>query len=304
MDTALSDPIRASGAFYVARLVQIFDFDNCQVDFSAPLPDTIIQGSLADFRKACQLRRLPRLAVRASARRAEAVAMSVCSQSVATAPIDYSVPAQWMIDTANKHIGGQLKFGGGYVLCSKCGFMSSTRTDKRLHVTCRSHMPPGSASKVKRLLAGRIPFASQHEWSDGRPACEIVTIHSFESQAEAGTVDSSPPTDIVSASCEDEPQYESLHSLFLQPRFCITSDERISISFALDVALEAFKTGDDQLKSLRELGLPYESLDQGVCLWFEAHQHLADKLLLTWSDFDELVSKFVAEIRPLSFPWQ
>ena len=262
MDTALSDPIRASGAFYVARLVQIFDFDNCQVDFSAPLPDTIIQGSLADFRKACQLRRLPRLAVRASARRAEAVVMSVCSQSVATAPIDYSVPAQWMIDTANKHIGGQLKFGGGYVLCSKCDFMSSTRTDKRLHVTCRSHMPPGSASKVKRPLAGRILFASQHEWPDGRPACEIVTIHSFESQAEAGTVDSSPPTDIVSASCEDEPQYESLHSLFLQPRFCITSDERISISFALDVALEAFKTGDDQLKSLRELGLPYESLDQ------------------------------------------
>ena len=166
-------------------------------------------------------------------------------------------------------------------------------------------MPPGSASKVKRLLVGRIPFSSQLEWPDGRPAQEIVTIHSLELQAEVDDEEITlPKAGPDSPSIGDEPQYESIHPFYVRPSFVLTSDEKVSIATALDASLEAFKTGEEDLKSLRELGLPYEALDQGVCFWFEANQHFADELLLTWSDFEELVCKFVAAIRPLSFPWQ
>ncbi len=84
-------------------------FGNCQVKPSAPILETVMQGSLADFKKACRDRRQPRLAARASARQIEAVALAVCSQAATAAPCAFSQPPQWMIDTATRHVGGQFK---------------------------------------------------------------------------------------------------------------------------------------------------------------------------------------------------
>ena len=90
----------------------------------------------------------------------------------------------------------------------------------------------------------------------------------------------------------------------MQPGYVLTSDERLSIAAALDTELVEFQSGSEELQSLRSLGLPYEAIDQGVCDWFGLKQYLADDLLLVWSDFESLVSNFVAEMRPPSFPWQ
>ena len=96
----------------------------------------------------------------------------------------------------------------------------------------------------------------------------------------------------------------SLHPFYVSPSFVNTHDEKVAIAFAVDAALEAFKAGDEDMASLRELGLPYAALDQGSNFWFSCNQQLADELLLTWSDFESAVCNFLASIRPPDFPWQ
>ena len=83
----------------------------------------------------------------------------------------------------------------------------------------------------------------------------------------------------------------------------LTSDEKAAIQAALEFSLAKFKCEVLDLSSLTELGLPVETLDQGVCLWFNANQHLADELLLVWSDFEDEVCSFIAALRPPCFPW-
>ena len=126
--------------------------------------------------------------------------------------------------------------------------MSSTMTDTRLHAPCRGHMPPGS-SRVKRLLTGRIPFSSQLEWPDGRPAKEIVTMHSLGLQIETGDEEDAdlilPRAGSDSPSDGVEPLFETLPSYFVRPSYVLTSDERFSIACALETALEVFQTGSE-----------------------------------------------------------
>ena len=166
-------------------------------------------------------------------------------------------------------------------------------------------MPPGSNSKVKRLLDGRIPFTSQHDWPDGRPASVIVTMHALVLQGAAKEEKGPASSPVPLVPPEDElPVAANLHPFYVDPSFVNTHDEKVAIAFALDEALEAFKAGDEDMASLRELGLPYAALDQGSNLWFSCNQQLADELLLTWSDFESAVCNFLASIRPPDFPWQ
>ena len=165
-------------------------------------------------------------------------------------------------------------------------------------------MPPGSASKVKRLLAGRIPFSSQSEWPDGRSAHETVGVYALELPAEVGDEELAELNPGLVSSLEaDEPLHEISHQFPERPSFVLTGDEKFAIETALEVSVEKYKIGVEDLSSLTELGLSVEALDQGVCLWFNANQPLADELLLVWSDFENVVCSFIAALRPPSFPW-
>ena len=133
-------------------------------------------------------------------------------------------------------------------------------------------------------------------------------MHSLELQAEAMPEGDAGATGSIveddSLQCDGEPQYEAVPANLVQPAYSLTSDEKVSMSTALEAALEDFQAGAADLLSLRCLGLAYEAIDQGACDWFNENQHLADELLLVWSDFESAVSNLVSSMRPPSFPWQ
>ena len=58
---------------------------------------------------------------------------------------------------------------GGFVCCSACGLVASSRQSKRLTEQCRGSTPKGSDDAVKALWRGKLP-RHWRKWPDHRPA--------------------------------------------------------------------------------------------------------------------------------------
>ena len=241
----------------------------CSIEAENSLPETIIQGSLADFLKACRERRQPRATARSETRRVDSVALSLCSQAVPAPIVTQATCPRWMITTANKHLGGELHVGGGYLVCSRCGFMCSTSSDTRLATPCRGFMPQGSTSKVKRLLSGKNPYAKHQEWPDGRAASEIVSFRRLtleQTLAELNVVDEEVVhNDMLLApdeSSQEEWVEDRLPTFYVKPTYQPSSDEKQAISAALDSSLALWQSGEPSFAELFQLGLPADALEQ------------------------------------------
>ena len=118
-------------------------------------------------------------------------------------------------------------------------------------------------------------------------------MHAFELQScDEVRADESSSSKAAEVVVDEEVLHEAVPSHLAEPCYVLTSDERLSA--ALEDALVDFQEGSLGLSSMRSLGLSYEALNQGACEWIDSNQHLADELLLVWSDFEVAVSDFIA----------
>ena len=75
------------------QLREDLSFGICTVESDLEASDTVIQGSLADFLKACKERRTSQMRARAQVRQTEAVALAVCSLAApSTGPVHVQPP--------------------------------------------------------------------------------------------------------------------------------------------------------------------------------------------------------------------